>query len=362
MFKSVTIKTDTNIMEIIMKNEKPQLQYIDIDLIDPDPDQPRRKLGDVTALASDMATNGQHQPITVISTHPRYRIVDGERRWRGAKARKETKIHCLVVDLTPEKIKASQFSANFFRKQFSPFEEADEYKRLLFTNSWTQDELAKYLGEPRTKVTETITLSKIPADIQKRLSSLPQSAPLDSLYRVAKAKDHADMEQLASMILDGATVREVRNAAKVMKYKKHPKPKLTLTEIRPSQEETQQFLNQAPTHPVDKVDREVEMPAHIWVDADKAAVNINDEIKSETIDEQIVRIWWDAYTVYVVHMNDIKHLNIPLKGKAFEKWLRDATGKIFSGRKIVIKTAAVNKFVYQLIPVEFIREIINRKV
>src|SRR5687767_16039817 len=59
---------------------------IDIDLIRPNPEQPRTRFaaGALDELAQSIAANGVVQPIVLRRSGTGYEIVAGERRWRAA--------------------------------------------------------------------------------------------------------------------------------------------------------------------------------------------------------------------------------------------------------------------------------------
>ncbi len=62
------------------------VREIDIDLIDPNPEQPRTRFAEekLAELAASIRSNGIVQPIVVRQRWNRYEIVAGERRWRAS--------------------------------------------------------------------------------------------------------------------------------------------------------------------------------------------------------------------------------------------------------------------------------------
>src|SRR5512134_1608224 len=60
------------------------VQKLPLDLIDPNPYQPRRVFGQeaIEELAQSIRVDGLIQPIIVRRNGPRYSLVVGERRWR----------------------------------------------------------------------------------------------------------------------------------------------------------------------------------------------------------------------------------------------------------------------------------------
>ena len=75
---------------------------IDIDLIEPNPQQPRTRFADpgLNELAASIRANGIVQPILVRPIDGRYQIVAGERRWRAAQRAGIRRLPAVVKDIT----------------------------------------------------------------------------------------------------------------------------------------------------------------------------------------------------------------------------------------------------------------------
>ena len=59
-------------------------RMVPIDRIDPNPDQPRQVMGDLTELMSSIGEKGIIEPLVVRQRGERYQIVAGERRYQAA--------------------------------------------------------------------------------------------------------------------------------------------------------------------------------------------------------------------------------------------------------------------------------------
>src|SRR5258708_21511820 len=79
---------------------------IDIDLIEPNPEQPRTRFAEnsLEELAQSIRVNGIVQPIVVRKAGNRYQIVAGERRWRAAQRAELRRIPAVVKDVSDEKL------------------------------------------------------------------------------------------------------------------------------------------------------------------------------------------------------------------------------------------------------------------
>src|SRR4051812_4716506 len=75
---------------------------IDIDLIDPNPQQPRTRFAEANLeeLAVSIRTNGVVQPIVLRRRGSRYEIVAGERRWRASQRAELRRIPAVVREVS----------------------------------------------------------------------------------------------------------------------------------------------------------------------------------------------------------------------------------------------------------------------
>ena len=59
-------------------------RMVPIDLIDPNPGQPRQVMGDLSELMASVAEKGIIEPLVVRPKNGRYQIIAGERRYHAA--------------------------------------------------------------------------------------------------------------------------------------------------------------------------------------------------------------------------------------------------------------------------------------
>ena len=77
--------------------ERDILAELPLSQIEPDPDQPRQDLGDLTELAASIRELGVVQPILVsVAGFERYRVLAGERRFSAAKLAGLAKVPAIV--------------------------------------------------------------------------------------------------------------------------------------------------------------------------------------------------------------------------------------------------------------------------
>jgi ParB family transcriptional regulator, chromosome partitioning protein len=146
-----------------------ELLELDLDLIEPNSEQPRTRFTEenLEELTQSIRANGIVQPIVVRRKGARYQIVAGERRWRAAQRAGLQKIASVVKDVSDDKLLELALIENIQRQELNPIEEAKAYKNLINTIGLTQEMVAERVGKNRTVVTTSLRLLKLPDDIQK---------------------------------------------------------------------------------------------------------------------------------------------------------------------------------------------------
>src|SRR5437762_5941513 len=144
---------------------------IDIDLIEPNPEQPRSRFSgqDLEELARSIRANGVVQPIVVRPKGGRFQIIAGERRWRAAQRAGLRRIPAVSKNIPDEKLLELALVENIQRQELNPIEEAKAYRKLIDTIGLTQDEVSERVGRERTLITTTMRLLKLPNDVQRHI-------------------------------------------------------------------------------------------------------------------------------------------------------------------------------------------------
>jgi len=143
-------------------------RMIPLELLVPNPDQPRRSFGDMTDLVSSIKEKGVLEPVLVRPTGEKYQIIAGERRFRASVEAGLSQIPCVEIDVDDRGVLEISLIENLQRRDLSPFEEAEGLQQLCEKFQYTHEEVAKKLGKARTSITETLTLNHIPADLREK--------------------------------------------------------------------------------------------------------------------------------------------------------------------------------------------------
>lgn len=143
---------------------------VDVDLIAPDPNQPRQDFDEdsLLELAESIKTHGLIDPIK-IRVHPdpaglaEYMLVDGERRWRATKAGGMAEIRALLVaeGLDAMAILDRQFAANVHRDGMTLHDQARYLKkRLADPEVGTYEALSKVCGLSMSRISRVLNAAE----------------------------------------------------------------------------------------------------------------------------------------------------------------------------------------------------------
>jgi len=152
-------------------------KLIPLDLIEPDPGQPRKEFDPdgLAKLADSLRKRGQIQPVMVYwsDAQAAYVIMTGERRWRAAKQAGLGKLACIVSDrsMTDGELRAVQLIENCLREDLKPLEQAHAYRDLMEAHGWSARRLAEELDLNHATVLRALALLELPGDIQQRVAS-----------------------------------------------------------------------------------------------------------------------------------------------------------------------------------------------
>ncbi|MBA2440237.1 MAG: ParB/RepB/Spo0J family partition protein [Thermoleophilaceae bacterium] len=194
---------------------KEELLEIDLDLIEPNSEQPRTRFTETNLeeLAQSIRANGVVQPIVVRRRGLKYQLVAGERRWRASQLAGLQKIPAMVKEVADEKLLELALIENIQRQELNAIEEAKAYKKLIETVGLTQEMLAERVGKNRTVITTFLRLLKLPDDVQKLVEEEKITA---GHGRALLMVDNADKQRRVahSIIEMTLSVRETEKAVK----------------------------------------------------------------------------------------------------------------------------------------------------
>jgi ParB family transcriptional regulator, chromosome partitioning protein len=215
-----------------------------IDLIDPNPLQPRRvfDVDRLRELAQSIEANGIIQPLVLRKAGDRYQLVAGERRWRAAKQVGLPEVPVVIRDIPDARLLEITLIENIQREDLNPIETAMALTRMSTELALSFDDIGKRTGKDRTTITNYTRLLQLPSDLQQLVAERRLSAGhARCLLTLETAEVQRDMA--AKAVARGWSVRDMermtQNALAGRKPKKDqdeadrdPNVKAAITEMQ----------------------------------------------------------------------------------------------------------------------------------
>ena len=190
-------------------------RLVPIDRVDPNPEQPRHAMGDMTELKASIAEKGIIEPLIVRPRGERYGIIAGERRYQAAVQLGLTELPVVIRAADESESIELALIENLQRKDLTAFEESAALQVLVERFSYTHEQLAKRLGKSRTSITESLSLNAMPEEAQ-RLCRLADITAKSVLLEVVRQRNPEAMVAFIAQITrdgGGATRQRAREAA-----------------------------------------------------------------------------------------------------------------------------------------------------
>ncbi len=221
------------ILAVGPRDEPDELRQLPIDLIDPNPNQPRRNLDSdgLLALSESIRVRGLIQPILVRPlSSGRYELIAGERRWRAAQLAGLDTVLGLVRGHDDAASLELALIENMAREDLNPVDQARACAALVEELGLTREEVGLRVGRSRVAVSNLIRLLDLPDEALdlieggqlteghgRALLGAPENAARRSLARQAVAA--------------GWSVRELEARARATSAPAHPRPSRSVSEL-----------------------------------------------------------------------------------------------------------------------------------
>ena len=182
-------------------------RLLPIEKLDPNPDQPRHEIGDLTELTASIREKGVLEPLLVKPMMGRWMIIAGERRWRAATAAGLTEVPCIEMDVDESAVAEIALIENMQRKDLTPWEEADGLRALCERFGYTHEDAARKVGKSRSTVTEALSIASIPDSIREicRASEITSKS---LLLQIVRQPDDESMRVMAEQIASEGLTRD----------------------------------------------------------------------------------------------------------------------------------------------------------
>jgi ParB family chromosome partitioning protein len=194
----------------------PELRTLPLELITPNPRQPRQSFDEETllSLADSLRERGLLQPVLV---RPRpggtYELIAGERRWRAAQLAGLDTLPAVVREHADRDSLELALIENMAREDLNPVEEARACALLVEELGLSREEVGRRVGRSRVAVSNLLRLLDLPDEV---LELLVEGRLTEGHGRaLLTAPGHDDRRRLARAAADeGWSVRETEICAR----------------------------------------------------------------------------------------------------------------------------------------------------
>lgn len=213
--------------------EENQIFEIDIDMLQPNPLQPRGLItpDSLIEIVDSIREHGVLEPLVVAKTPAGYQIIAGERRWRASKIAGLTKVPVIIKETTPQGMLEMAIIENVQRIDLNPLERAQAFKRLIEEFGLSTGEIAVKVGKSAPYVSNTLRLLAVPDILKDALSS---GATTEGHVRaLASLEDpHLIVEAYKIILSKNLSVRGAEELSRKMKARENISPKQQSPNLR----------------------------------------------------------------------------------------------------------------------------------
>jgi ParB family transcriptional regulator, chromosome partitioning protein len=217
--------------------EEGDLRHIPLDLVAPNPRQPRRSFDQASlqALAESVRERGIVQPVLVRPVPGgTYELVAGERRWRAAQIAGMESVPALVRPREDSAALEIALIENMAREDLNPVEEARACAALVEELGLTREDVGRRVGRSRVAVSNLLRLLDLPDEI---LELLEASELTEGHGRaLLLAEDHGERRRLGrEAAREGWTVRVLEAKAREANGQAEPRATRRSPAVHPDQ-------------------------------------------------------------------------------------------------------------------------------
>jgi len=183
-------------------------RMLPIELLDPNPGQPRQVMGDLSELMASVSEKGIIEPLVVRPFAGRYQIIAGERRYHAAVQVGLREVPVVIREADDKEVMELALVENLQRKDLTAFEESEALHQLGQRCGYTHEDMARKIGKSRTSVTESLSLNNMPEDV-RNLCRLADITSKSTLLQIVRQGDPQKMLALVERLAgQGSTTRQ----------------------------------------------------------------------------------------------------------------------------------------------------------
>jgi ParB family transcriptional regulator, chromosome partitioning protein len=212
-------------------------RMIPLDKIRPNPDQPRKALGDLHDLSESIREKGVLEPLLVrfVPFEEVYDIISGERRYHAAREAGLREVPCIEKSVDDAETLEIALIENLQRKDLTPFEEADGLQRLADHFAYTHEDIAQKISRARSSVSETLSLRNIP-DAVRRTCIEAGIVSKSLLLQISRQPTEKKMLEAVARIIQGGLTRDEARRERLDEKAAGPRPQPFIFNFQPENE------------------------------------------------------------------------------------------------------------------------------
>lgn len=222
--------------------EDNQIFEIDIDMLQPNPLQPRGLItpDSLVDLVDSISEHGVLEPLVVAKTPAGYQIIAGERRWRSSKIAGLAKVPVIIKETTPQGMLEMAIIENVQRIDLNPLERAQAFRRLMDEFGLSTGEIAVKVSKSAPYVSNTLRLLSVPDVLKDALASGATSE--GHVRALASLEDpHLILEAYKIILSRNLSVRGAEELSRKMKARENIAPKAQNPTLRLQNEDLDKY-------------------------------------------------------------------------------------------------------------------------
>jgi ParB family chromosome partitioning protein len=207
------------------------VETVDIDLITPNPHQPRLRFDPdaLRELADSIREHGVLQPVLVTQTGSdlgpmTYQLIAGERRLQAARMAGLSRMPVVVREAVGKDLLEIALVENLQRQDLNPLEEAQAFRGLNEDFGLTQEQIAARVGRSRTAVANTLRLLSLEEDIRASVAS-GQITEGHARALLGIEDSRTRLDTWRRIVADAMTVRKAEEIATALRSVNKPGPR-----------------------------------------------------------------------------------------------------------------------------------------
>lgn len=193
------------------------VHMLDTDKLIPNPDNPRKDVGDIEELEKSIRNNGIMQNLTVVEDEnlEKFMVLIGHRRLAAAKAAGLRKVPCVIAEgLTREEQLAIMLEENMQRNDLTVLEQAESFQMMIELGN-TVESLTEKTGFSESTIRHRLKIAELDSEMLREREEDPDlQLSLTDLYELEKIKSLETRNRILGAAISGDDLRRrARNAA-----------------------------------------------------------------------------------------------------------------------------------------------------